>query len=150
MAPFHSIIIDEDKVDWHSEDEIEQYKIDEYARLGEQYDWLSDNGTCEPLRYVDGVKGFPANTPLDHPHIIDLKTLNHQTVMVKLRTCDKVATELHHWDPEAATTFFDLKNTCVQYNWETQDPVTTFKHVVYRKGNKVMVSSAKNKLEAID
>ena len=140
MDPIQSIIVDGDKIDWTSKEEVEKYKTDEYARLGERFDYLNDRDACEPLHYVDGIKGFPASAPLDHPHIIDCEKFNDKTVTVKLRGCDAVATELHHWSPEAATTFFDLKNNCVQYNWEVQDYLTGSSHVVYRKGNKVMVN----------
>ena len=133
-------MVDGDKINWTSKEEVKKYKLDEYARLGEKYDWINDKGTCEPLHYVDGIEGFPASAPLDHPHIIDIEQFNDKTVKVKLRMCDAIATELYNWKPEAAMKFFDLKNKCVQYNWEVEDYLTGASKMFYRKGNKVMVS----------
>ena len=96
MAPTTSIIVDGDNIDWTSKEEIEKYKVEEVARVGEEYDLWSDKDTCVPLRYVEGIEAFPATAPLDHPHIMDCEDFKTKTVTVKLRMCDVIATELHN------------------------------------------------------
>lgn len=63
------------------------------------------------LQYEDHP-GFPANAPVDHPHILKDDEFKHEVNTINPRLCDAVATILHKLDskhPGALAAFFDLK-----------------------------------------
>ena len=71
---------------------------------------MDDDYGAEPVRYLDVYPKLPTNTPIGHPHIIDLECLDHDLPGTQSITiADLVVTVLFKFTPGTLTSFLDLE-----------------------------------------
>ena len=71
---------------------------------------MDDDNGAEPVRYLDVYPKLPINTPVGHPHIIDLECLDHDFYNFQpITIADLVVTVLFKFTPGTLTAFLDLE-----------------------------------------
>lgn len=104
-----------------------------------QQDWEAD-----AIYYITNHPGFPADRPLDYPHLIDMKQTIIESPIGKLnlRAADCVATILYNHDPAALEAFFDFDENKQGVAFWVKEPRGGNAHfLILRFGRKVVVSS---------
>lgn len=103
-----------------------------------QQDWEAD-----AIYYISNHPCFPADRPLNYPHLIDMKQTIIESPIGKLnlRAVDCVATILYNHGPAALEAFFDFDGTKKGAAFWVKEPRGGNAHfLILRFGRKVVVS----------
>lgn len=70
---------------------------------------MASGDGAKPLKYLDVYPKLPVDAPIGYPHIIDLKSLDHDYYDAQnISIADAVATILFNFTPGTLTAFLDL------------------------------------------